>query len=87
MKTLLEKAKEIKGSKYKIYRGGKDYTIEDIDLVLGFLNNEISTKQFCEAKDFNYPSGATFQAYIVGVIRCGVRDELISINKIDKKRK
>jgi len=63
--TLLQKAKKIsvlRRSKYK------DYTIEDLDLVLAWLSNEVTATQMAGALDKTVTSG-NYLYYCASVLK------------------
>ena len=75
--TLLKKAKKIKTKQYIL----RKYTDEDLELVLAWLNREISTKQVCGALNLKNHGGNGLY-YMATIIKQGV-----SAKKLIVKRK
>jgi hypothetical protein len=75
--TLLEKAKKIPSNKRRVYNSWNE---EDLDLVLAWLNGEITADQICEARNVLKTSG-NYLYYSIQVIRKHVAEGKIKIIK------
>lgn len=81
MTTLLEKAKELASTVME----KRKYTEEDVDLVLAYLNEEITAKQVKKVKDFSLKDTYSFYSYITVALQYGVKKELIFIKRKEEK--
>lgn len=77
MKTLLEKAKEIPVK--KCFRYDKA-TEQDLDLVIAWLNDEVSVKQICEVMGFKVKTG-NYLYYFSSVLKKFYKIGKIKIKK------
>ncbi len=77
METLLEKAKKLPVRTKVNY---STTTLEDLDLVLGWLNNEITSTQMCKVRKLNQATG-NYLYYCASVIKKFYQEGKLKIKK------